>query len=67
MASPIRCTRSALVLPGLPGGLPATITILSPIAHLPSCTSALSTSCTMSSVWRTLATMNVSTPHVSAS
>src|SRR5580700_8110831 len=29
MASPMRCTRSALVLPGVPGGLPATMTILS--------------------------------------
>ena len=41
MASPIRCTRSALVLPGVPGGLPATMTTLSPISQRPSRTSAV--------------------------
>jgi hypothetical protein len=35
MASPMRCTRMALVLPGVPGGLPATITTRSPRAHRP--------------------------------
>src|SRR6202161_1474914 len=63
----MRCTRSALVLPGLPGGLPATMTILSPIAHRPSFTRAESTSWTISSVWCTVGAMNVSTPQVRAS
>src|SRR6516225_12446048 len=63
----MRWTRSALVLPGLPGGLPATMTILSPMAHRPRWISALSTWCTMSSVCRTVGTMNVSTPQVRAS
>ena len=31
----MRCTRNALVLPGLPGGLPATMTILSPLSQRP--------------------------------
>ena len=54
IASPMRCTRSALVLPGLPGGLPATMTILSPMAQRLRLTRAESTSCTMSSVWCTV-------------
>src|SRR6185437_2077368 len=67
IASPMRCTRSALVLPGLPGGLPATMTILSPIAQRLRLTRVESTTWTMSSVWCTVGEMNVSTPQVRAS
>ncbi len=67
IASPMRCTRSPLVLPGLPGGLPATMTILSPMAQRLRLTRVESTTWTMSSVCCTSGTMKVSTPQVRAS
>ena len=67
MASPMRCTRSALVRPGVPGGLPATRTTRSPSVQRPMARRAVSTWRTMSSVWCTAGTRNVSEPQVSAS
>jgi hypothetical protein len=49
-SSPMWWTRRALVLPGIPGGLPATITTVSPLAQRPMSSSAPSTCRTMSSL-----------------
>ena len=66
-ASPMRWTRIALVEPGMPGGLPATMTTWSPVSQRPMSSSAASTWRTMSSVCATGGTRKVSTPQVSAS
>ena len=67
MASPMRCTRRAFVRPGVPGGLPATITTRSPAWHRVISSRAASTWRTMSSVCATDGTRKVSAPQVSAS
>ena len=59
--------RSALVEPGMPGGLPATITTWSPSWQRPISSRLLSTCITISSVCSTIGVWNVSTPQVSAS
>src|SRR5215472_12734860 len=60
IASPMRWTRSALVRPGVPGGLPATRTTRSPLSQRPMSCRAASAWRTMSSVCATSGTTNVS-------
>ena len=67
MASPRRCTRIALVEPGVPGGLPATITTTVALLAAAELSIARSTWRTISSVVDTPGTRNVSTPHTRAS
>src|SRR6266508_441251 len=62
-SEPRRCTRNVLVEPGVPGGLPATITTSSPRRAPLMPISAWSTWRNMSSVCSTKGTRNVSTPH----
>jgi hypothetical protein len=56
-----------LVEPTVVGGLPATMVTSSPRSIRPRSSIALSTCSTISSVWVTAGTRNVSTPHTRAS
>ncbi len=56
-----------LVVPGMPGGEPAVMIMVSPMLYRWSLSSSASTRSTMSSVWSTCGTTKDSTPQLSVS